>query len=259
MLQFENAMTVRTAYDEKIYEAERKVPQMHSNTMIFEAGLLKSALFRPGKGARAVHKDYVRVPAHGSAVIEFKGEELRQDDARLLLALLKLRSGKSIDGAITFVPRKFCREVLGWADSGDSVAKLKASLVRLQDARVKVSQGGGWQDYYSFVSDLSFSDDGWGVWLSARLMAVFGKTQTFVKFNERMSMLDGLGSWMYCFLKADACFAPFELEALRAWAGMEGYEQKEFNRQLKKVLEALVELAVIKEYAMEKGKLKARK
>lgn len=220
--------------------------------------MLKSALFRPITGPRAAHLSYTPIRAQGGHKIEFNGEELRQDNERLLMALLKLRSGMTVDGVQEFVPRTFCREAPGWADSRDSVSKLKASLVRLQTARVRVEYSDGGKGYYSFVSDVDFRVDAWNVWLSPRLVTRFDWFPTYLSMTNRLALKDGVVSRLYGFIKADACFAPFSLGDLREVAGSP-YNQKDFNRQIKGALDLLEAEGLIRSFEVPGGKLKVNK
>lgn len=239
---------------EAAFYAEKTLPKLHKSTLALEPVMLKSALFRPAAGERQVFEQFVAVSTHGANKIQFSGEELRQDDERVLMALLKLRSGQTVDGVMTFVPRAFCRE-LGWADSGDSVAKLKASLSRLWIARVRIDYASGGTSLYSFVSDIDFNAGSWSVWLSPRLAAMFERHVTYLNVDERLAMKDGLMSWAYGFVRADACLAPFDLEELRLLAGQPGWEQKYFNRHFKAALEELRTLGVIKGFVMSGKRL----
>lgn len=166
------------SYAEKVSNNEKKLPKLkalYKNSLSFEPVMLKSALFRPASGARITYKEFVEVPSHGTSKVFFQGEELRQDDQRVLLMLLKARAGEEVTNVQQFVPRSFVRDVLGWADSGDSVAKLKACILRLQCAKVKVEYADGGLGVYSFVSDavMSKNDERWSVWLSMHLVAMF--------------------------------------------------------------------------------------
>lgn len=270
---------VKETWDEKRFNAERAealarqtyaqralagtpvtVPTLHTDSLAFEPVLLKSALFRVGTGTRADHPVWSMVHTHGAHQIEFMGEELRQDDARVLLVLLKSRSGLVLNGVIELVPRTFCREALQWPDSSDSSLKLRASLERLKGAQVRVTYANGSLGLYSFVADVDLrKNDTWLVWLSPRLAAMFDRSLTYMSSTERLRLGDSLTSWMYQFIKADACFAPFMLPRLREQAGQTHYEQKKFNQRLRVVLRNLMTAGVIENFETKGKKLTIRK
>jgi hypothetical protein len=252
------------SFEEKVSNNEKKLPKLkklYKDSLSFEPVMLKSALFRPASGARVTYKEYVEVPSHGTSKVLFCGEELRQDDQRVLLMLLKARAGEEITNVQQFVPRSFVRDVLGWADSGDSVAKLKACIVRLQAARVRVEYADGGLGLYSFVSDavMSKNDEQWSVWLSKHLVDMFKRHPTYIPQAMRLSLRDGLTSWMLGFIKADACLAPFETADIRAWSASTRYEQKDFNRHMKAALEQLIAAGVVVSYELKGASIKIKK
>lgn len=247
------------SFDESAFHGSKKLPALkplYKDSLALQPVMLKSALFRPASGARVTHLQPTVIPSHSHRVL-FTGEELRQDDQRVLLMLLKQRLGQEIDNVLTFVPRVFVREVLGWADSSDSVAKLRACIDRLQTARVRIEYAVGGHDDYSFITDTRIDAKGhsWSIWLSTRLVAMFKHAPTYLPMAERLALRDGMDSWLYGFVKADACLTPFLLSDMRDWSGRTNYEQKNFNRELKADLERMCEHKVIASYAFNKKKV----
>jgi hypothetical protein len=244
--------------EEKLFIADKKAPKLkplHKGSLSFEPVMLKSALFRPASGPRATFLQPTLVPSHGASRVYFTGEELRQDDQRVLLMLLKARAGQEINNVQAFVPRQFVREVLEWADSGESVAKLRACLTRLQTARVRVEYSDGGLGLYSFVSSIEMDKSGhsWSVSLSPLLVAMYKRSQTYLPMAERLALGDGLNSWLFGFIKADACLAPFAASDLRDWSAKTGYAQKQFNQDLKTSLECMAVGGAIASFAIKNG------
>lgn len=250
--------TAEPCANERKFYAEKTLRTLYKGSLAFEPVLLKSNLFRPGSGSRAMYTTYTDLKAYGSTRIEYKGEELRQDDLRVLLALVKIRAGSVIGNVIEFVPRTFAREVLSWPDSGESVKKLKACVLRLHDARARIHFKEGLVAM-SFVSDAVLANEGgWQLWLSELLLPVFERNLTFLKADERLAMKDGMASWLYGFIKADSCMLDFDLHEMRAAAGST-YGQKDFNKQVKKTLEAFTSDGIVKDFRIAAGKLTVRK
>ncbi|MGO4813999.1 hypothetical protein AB4156_31190 [Cupriavidus sp. 2MCAB6] len=249
------------AYDKKPSFAERAalaaltLPKFYSGSLPFEPFLLKSSLFRPGSGSRTLYPTYTELSTYGNTHIEYQGEELRQDDLRTLLALLRHRSGKIIGDVIEFVARPFCRDELGWADSGDSVAKLQACILRLRRARIRAVFPHAVMHDFRLVSEASFNKECWSVWLSEDLMPILTRSLTFMKASERLAMKDGLASWLYGFIKADSCLLPFDLHAMHAAAGST-YAQKDFNRHVRRHLAAFKESGIVHGYALQGKQLR---
>lgn len=254
------------SYDERMALAECKragatekaamtMPKLFSRDFAFSPILLKSALFRSAeRGARSTFtkEDPLMLTSAAGDKITFLGEELRQDDQTVLLTFIKRVAGKSVESSIALTPRKFVRE-LGWADSGASVEKLKASLKRLRAAYVLIEYAKGGEGTLGFVSDYETrGGEEWTVWLAPRLVILFAKQKTFLRVEERQSLKEGLQTWAFGFINASVCAEPFKLEEMREWAGSEA-TQKEFNRTLKVALEALVLAEVIVEFKMDRS------
>lgn len=240
--------------------AERSLPRLYKNSFALSSAFLRSALFSAAcKPPRLTHSAFIELKTAGDVQVWFKGEELRQDDERILLTLLKLRAGRTVDGVIEIPsPRRFCVDVLEWPDSSDGPAKLKASLLRLKDAQVRVTKPGS-EQHYSFVSDLSFdSKAGWTVWLSQRLVQMFDDRVTYLSMEERLAVKDGLVSWLLGFIKSDACFVAFPLALLRELSGSR-QEQKQFNEDARKAFLKLQQLGLLDSYSIERGAVRIRK
>lgn len=239
--------------------AEGFIPKMHRDTLMFAPALLKSALFKASKGSRLVHEKEVEVPTHNKRVrLFYTGEELQQDDLRVLLMLIKMREGSLATRVLHFSPREFCI-AMGRADSSSSVQVLRGSLKRLQRARVRLVTLEK-EALYSFVSDVEFERGRWSVWLSERVATMLAdSTFTCMVKAVRFAAKDGLESWLYSFVKADACFVPFKLADMQEWTGLTGYAGKEFARVLKKELSGLVESGEIDSFDIKDGKVRITK
>ena len=240
------------------------LPEQYDGTLAFTPELLKSRLFGHRSGKREIFGGFTTVPAYGKTKIEFQGEELRQDDLRVLLALIRIRAGGGCETAIEFNPRKFCVKTLGWGDSGGSVEKLNEAILRLHDAKCRlyyaheeigkeVFQG------ISFITEFAILKGAWSVQLSPSLVTLLtGWYRSYMKVSERMSMKDGLGSWLYGVIKADSCELGFDLEQLRAVSGSPMI-LKEFNRAVKKSMAEFEKMGVVAGFTLKNGHLSLRK
>lgn len=271
IVKYANAIAEHVpTFDERKHTAALALPRLGRDSLPMSPFMLRSALFSAAvSGPRARFGDYVDLPAHPGYRVEFQGEELRQDDRMVLLALVKARATQQtsqtkglaaplITASITFAPRQFCIENLGWPDSSDSPKKLAACLNRLQIARVRISGGKIGTQLYSFVSDASMPPGAWTVWLSERLAVMFSSNLTYLKHSIAAGV-SGLDSWLYGYTAADECFAPISREHLRDLCGLTGYSQKEFNRRLNVSLDKLKDQNLIKDFAVIKGKLSITK
>lgn len=252
------AATARPSLDEREHLAQVIFRKLYQRSYALAPWMLKSNLFSAASGPRVEYIDEHELPAHPGYTVKYQGPELRQDDERVLLAMLKLAAGQSVHISLRIAPRPFCRQ-LGWSEGSDSVAKLLACVRRLHAARVQVCRDGGAEDGYSFVSDYKHQRGELTVWLSQRLVDLYRGSLTYLDVDTRLAVRDGLASWLYGYVRADACAAPIQLPMLLAMSGLWNYEQKEFNRQLRKALDELKELGAVEDWSMSGTTLRVRK
>lgn len=248
MMAHKETLAERTFHREtsQIFKRPKK---MFKKSLGLEAALFKCALFRAAIGPRVTFTDYVSVPSHPNAEVMFRGEELRQDDQRVLMMLAESQTGRDLRQGVSFKPRSFARDVLRWPDNGDSVERLKASISRLKSASIKVWYHYGndkaWFGEYSFVSSYEFGCryEECAVYLAPQFLSLFEtreQTLTFFVGADRLARGDNFGSWLFGYMAADACLTDISTVTLREISGQAGYEQKEFNRRLKRELNKLI-------------------
>lgn len=235
--------------------ATQLMPELFARDTAFSPALLKSALFRcTERGPRARHmQDYPLMSADGDQ-ITYSGEELRQDDQTVLLALIKACAGELISSEMRFSPRAMVREVLGWPDKGASVERLGECLRRLKGASIKVQYAKGGEGTLSFVSDYDMKPGQWSVWLAPRLLGLFAKQTTYLNVEDRRG-LTGLTSWLFGFVNADACNRAFEVDALHQWSGSPS-DGRVFVRALRDSLAELKAIGLLESFDITRGRVR---
>ncbi len=251
--------TYKPTLAERQRAAETAFPRLHKRSYALAPWMLKSGLFPPATGPRVEYTEPTEVPAHPGYTVSLKGPELRQDDGRVLLALLKLAAGKDVAISLRISPRSFCQQI-GWPDSSDSVPKLRDCIKRLHAVRVLVKTGKlDMEDGYSFISDFHSERGEITVWLSPRLLEMYRDHMTYIDVKTRCSMRDGLTSWLYGYILADACYSEIPLPLLLAMSGLWTYEQKAFNRRLRASLDELQALSAVRSWSMSGATVKINK
>lgn len=251
----EYVATNKPTFEERKAAHAHAVPRLARDSLALSPFMLKSSLFSAvSQGPRVNFATYVELRAHPGYKVEFCGEELRQDDRMVLLALIKARSvgrtkllsSLAIDLPIKFAPRRFCIKQLGWPDSSHSTKKLAACINRLKVARVRIYGERFGTHAFSLVSYAALSPREWKVRLSEDLATIFSRPVTYLK-QSVVADLHGLDSWIYGYVSADRCDDDdgISRKHLRSLCGLTGYSQNEFNRRLKLALKKLQELAVI--------------
>ncbi len=232
----------------------------HSSVLLAPTVLTQGSLFRCGTGPRAVYTEETLLESNaGQLVYQEAGEELRQDDQRVVLALMKLAEGKRAEADIEFNMRSFVVNELGKADSSTSVASLKASLIRLQKARLHVVAL-DFDGYYSLVSNVTFAKGECIVNISKKAYELMGQSQLASLNKEtRLAMKDGIESWLYTFIRGNACLCTFQQERMQEICGLTSYESKEFARLLRKTLTGLQAQEIIRGFTLVGGTLKIKR
>lgn len=249
----------KPSLDERLHDAEHLLPELRRNSLALAPAMLRSGLFPARTGARVNYDEYTALPALAGYKVELLGRELRQDDERVLACLIKERAGMSVGTYFDIVPRTFVKAI-GWPDNGASVQKLRDCIEHLHAARVRITHPNGGISLYSFVADANLENGSpWRIWLSPRLLEMFRSSVTYLAANERLAMRDGLTSWLYGAIKADACLAPFALSDLRDMSGLFFYEPRDFNRRLRSSLDELRTLGVIDGYELRRGSVTVHK
>lgn len=244
---------------EHAFDAARTAPKFYKNSYGFTPSILRSALFSTASGKRAVFSEFTPVPVMiSTAKVEFRGEELRQDDLRMLLALIKQKAGMVISQTITLDARKFGIE-LGWSNSGITADKVKDCVRRLKNAAVRIYLGANVELCFSFITDYEIEGQQVRVWLSDRIAEVLNNGITYLPVETRSELKDGLESWLFDDIKADAWFAPVDVHKLKEASGSSFKEQKEFNRALKSTLEVFAKRKIINSFELKSGKLTIKK
>lgn len=222
--------------------------------------LLQSGLFRPAIGPRASYADWTKVPSLAGTSIWYKGEELRQDDQRVFLKLLKIASRERGGTSQSFSLRSFASGVLGWADNGDSASKLRLSLNRLTTASVRIeralqsskiekkAESSTLLHCFQLLTAATFTDRGFAVTLDPRVYPLFEMPQTALALSTRFSLGDGLTSWIWAYIQSANCDYPHYLSSLRELAYKTNYESKAFTQQLKGSLNELMKEGLIRGY-----------
>jgi hypothetical protein len=248
------------SFAEKADDAARSFPGLYRRDYASPTDFLGST-FRPAIGRRALYGDFTVIECSPSHRVEFMGEELRQDDLTVLLALVKLRQGQLPAPVVIEKPRCFVRDVLGWPDAGTSVQKLIASIERLFIARLRIRNANGTQ-LVSFVSDaklpIAGKDGTLEVVLSPRLVDAYKGRLTYLRAEQRDSLKEGLETWLFGIVQSQPCTEPFSLSKLKE-AARSTAEQREFNRSLRRALQSLVEVGAVESYEMRKASLRVKR
>jgi hypothetical protein len=251
------------------------LPKVRITSYAINPTILCCALFGIGKGTleegNGGKKHYIRqyierrfVTTNG-AFIDYRGDELCQDDLSVLLGLLKKHAGFACSLKIELTPSTFCTQI-GWSDNAANIVRLKESLLRLRFAIMIITAaprednelsnlakaiGTGWT--MGFVAGFSFGEGKWKVKIDESIALMFDTSMTYLIVSRRNALTEGLQTWLYGFIESNTCAYAIPVEKLKAACGSTA-TLKEFSRQIRDAIPKLVAAKVLQDCSIVKNK-----
>lgn len=228
--------------------AQLSLPKIPQGKRIIPNDLIRSSLFTVvnHKIARGNYKEK-EIFAFGNTLINYTGEELRQDDEDVLLQLIQFYS-KCSEDSITFLPYTMLRE-LGWPARTQYRDKLKCSLNRMSATNItiinKVLKEGL---SLSLVRKFRWRDDNgsmlkhWAVWLEPEIVKLFSNMSYSKILWDQRKKLKPLGKWLHSYYTSHAEPYPIKVSTIHKASGSRTKAIKHFKPILR---DALVELKMI--------------
>ena len=208
---------------------------------------------------------YYPVYAGGAVRLESK-VELRQDDKRVLGALVHVCSRIAPDAKVFNVrPGALLRE-LGWSDSGTSIkrdgehddeVRSMSSKDRLQACIARLVKST--LSYYKIdpilpewitvlVASAEFTGAEWQIELPASIAHMFIDRSTRLNKDVLMRISMGFPSWLADFLCSHDGNEPFTLDVLQLHGGCSAMPRFAFKRKLKRTLAHIAKAGAIANY-----------
>lgn len=213
--------------------------------------VLSAAVFRVGRGERQ-QLDFTTTSARGTPV-RYRGQELRQDDERVLEFLIHATRNKVATCAIGFDVYDFV-EAIGWDRHKRSVEKLDESLDRMQGARLAIGDKRRCVSV-QLVGKVVIEGDQRTVWLHEDIVQLFEHGCTYRPLEERRALPDGIASWFSGFLRANSDESVFTIADLHKYSGSTSSPAK-FQQNLKDASEKLQAIGAVKRIEFAYGKVR---
>lgn len=245
------SMDSEMSFAERAYYAAKSLPKpLGMHTYGLGRHLLGSALFSVNRGPRK-NVDVV-LPSFRGATVNYKGEELRQDDARVLLGLIHLVRNRPLDGCIQFVPTAFTKS-LGWAPASSNKQKLRDCIERMYGSEVQLAANTiGMKT--RLIGSFTWSDSIWSVHLGAHIIDLFQGGVTFLPRAERTKLTDGMQTWLASFLRAQTDHNKFKLSDLLKYSGSKA-ELKRFGEHIRDTMPKLLAAGCVSNFGFVRGYL----
>ena len=155
-------------------------------------------------------------------------------------------------------------KALGWDISGKSVARLRASFMRLVSSTVEI-EGKNYhyaghlidEVLFSKTKDLdpnaSGSDEDYYFRLSPKMASLFGPEQSkFLSISDRSAIKLPLAKWLHAFIVSTPQAFPAQITRLREMSGSSESEKYRFRGRLKAALQELVDNKILAEFRLDR-------
>lgn len=227
-------------------EATRGVPN----------AILRGALFGISR-ERKVHKRRTLVAAVEGYEIRFKGETFNQTDLDTLEAMLHLAMPHPLGKKVEFTVHSFL-QALGRKTSGQQHEQFKEQIARLIGGVVEITDLKTCITFMGTLVHKAYRDEKTGryvVIFDKDMFALYESGYTLIDWQQRMALgQNNLAKWLHGFYGSHAAPFAYKVATLLNLCGSTT-THKEFKRNLKQSLDALVTAGAIQSWRIDDADL----
>ncbi len=182
----------------------------------------------------------VSVPMPGEPGATYEGPELRQDDALVFMSLINIARDVRVGKGISFFPQELIDAIWGHYN-GESRLRLHNSISRLQKGILSFNTF-----KVQLIQRFDFPRKGpWTVGLDPDIVRVFNDSRfVWLDIEQRLSMPDGLPSWLYAYIRSQTKLLPTKVAQLQKLCGSTG-KLHGFRKTLWNAMELLVDAQLV--------------
>lgn len=233
---------------------------LSKNIRIMPNGFARSNLFSVSD-TRATRKyvDNIQISSPKGITLYYKGEELRQDDADVFLALIFLLNApyskkENMSTETTFSAKQIFA-LMGWPYRNFYISKLKSCLDRMKEGTFRYHEKLG----MTAISLLSYvhyplhkSDKSqYVIQVSNDLFRIYDNNFTKINIHIR-NELTPMARWLYSFYASHTEPFPLKSETLKEYSGSTCKDIKNFRAIVKSALQELVDIKFLHSFFLEK-------
>jgi len=225
--------------------------------------LLRSPLFRVAQ-TRAAREDFKEhyFPLQGSrgGYVEYSGQELRQSDGDVFMALLRAEQRTPGFAVIRLTP--FAKEI-GWGASSDAIRRVKDSLIRMSNTNVVINSFASsaklvMPQKVEFSLVVGYTQEATGEWLvyldgRLRLLKPVLYTRIPSSYLSKLSSGAVLASWLLKYFSSHRQPLPISFDELRRYSGAAS-KPAEFRRCVRQAIEQLRRIGFLESFS-ENGEM----
>lgn len=214
---------------------------------------IRSALFSAVQAKDRTFLNGIDIESQDGITVNFKGEQLNQDDLTLWMALIHLTKGKPLGSVVTLSAHSILKAI-DLSTGGDQHKQLHEGIRRLNGSSVQITHLK--KKYIGTLIKEAFQDEETGhyaIVLNPNLIQLFGDTQwTAVDWQQRLVLRrKPLAQALHAYFSSHKNPFPVTLEFLRKLTGSRNTQPASFKRQCRIALESLVAIGFLQDFGFQ--------
>ena len=232
-------------------------PQWDENRRGVPNPFIRGGLFTTRKDSEREQIQKGAIASLSNFDISYTGEELRQDDLSVWIAIVNAGKERPLGEPIYFTAYSLIKD-LGWRMHSQSYERLRNCIERMKVTALQLRFNQGRSGYVgSIIRDYAFdavNDDGnasWMVRLESKISSLFSFDQTTLLEWQQRRMIGTratLTLWLHTFYSSHASPMPFSVEKFHELCRSEEKKMSNFKIRLRQSLERLVEIDFLENY-----------
>ncbi|MFZ3139129.1 plasmid replication initiator TrfA [Polaromonas sp.] len=221
--------------------------------------LIRGGLFSTRTSKARLSFKSAKIASLSNADILYTGEELRQDDLSVWLAIVHLGRNRVLGEPIYFTAYAIIKD-MNWRMHSDSYARLRNSIDRLKVTSIKITLRNERSGYAgSLIRDFLFDGldeagkSSFVVRLEPPIASLFlHENTTLVEWAQRRQIGSkaALTLWLHMFYSSHREPIPYSVSKLREQCLSEEKDLSNFRARLRKSLETLISVGLLVSYAI---------
>lgn len=242
----------------------QQLPIWEDDLRGFPNGIARTSLFTAakhdsGSQKREFYEKPKQLASLSNITINYRGAELRQDDASVFMTLLHLARMTPLGEPVRFTAYSMLKE-LGWSVNSQEYRHLRECCERLQFTSLKIyttDDSGGYVG--ALIADFQWKDekgdklDQWFVTLVPAIAKLFA-ADTYTLYDwETRRRIGGrapLAQWLHYFLGTHSKPYPMSIRRYYELSGSRARDLADFRRRFKQALQKLVDVGFLTAFSV---------
>ena len=223
--------------------------------------LIRSGLFTTRLSKTRFNYKAEKIASLSNIDILYTGEELRQDDFTVWMALTHKAREKPLGNHVYFTGYELIKD-MAWRMHSESYAKLRASIARLKLTAIQITSKNERSGYtgslirdYAFDSEDEIGNTRYMVRFEPAIANLFKFDETtLIEWSQRVQIGSraSLTLWLHMFLFTHSTPIPYSVSKFHEQCKSEEKTLRTFKVRLQRSLETLIEIGFLQSYAIIK-------